>query len=186
MRLPDIRETSIDIRVQYLALIGHMARIDGKFDETEISLLEKMFKQFGITKKYHDNIFQKQAFSQDKIEEIFAVLKNSQLHHSFMLDLIAMAMADGVVLESEWLMLSQIASLAGLRHEEFHRLINFSQATSNLDDTDYCDPMFQYVIDTFFDWARQKDVRLYKQTTFALNNKVDSSLKKSLSAKRLK
>ncbi len=91
-----------------------------------------------------------------------------------------MAIADGVILEPERMMLAQIAGLIGLPHEDFHNLINFIQATSNLDDDNHNDPMFQYVIDMFFQWARQKNVKLFKQTFFAINEHVDAALKKSL------
>ncbi len=166
--------------MKYLSLIAHMARIDGKFDRNEIALLKKMATQFEMSDKHKDQIFAKQSFSNKQIKAIFQDLKENNLHYSFILDLIAMAIADGVILDQERMMLTQIASLIGLRHEEFHKLINFAQATSNIDDDNHTDPMFQYVIDMFFLWARQKDVKLYKQTTFALNEKVDASLKERL------
>lgn len=180
MRLFDISRKRTTIRIQYLSLIGHMARIDGKFDKKEIALLKKMTDQFGVSKKHEGKIFERQDFTDEQVSLIFNDLKKDRLHYSFMLDLIAMATADGVILEQERLMLSQIARLIGLKHEDFHNLINFAQATSSLSDDNHNDPMFQYVIEMFFRWARQKDVKLYKQTTFALNEKVDEALKKDL------
>lgn len=180
MRLPDISKKTVKLRVQYLSLIGHMARIDGRFDQKEKALLRKMVAQFKISEKYTNEIFAEHLFDDQKIQEVFIDLKNNKLHHSFILDLIAMAIADGVILEEERMMLSQIAELIGLNHEEFHKLINFAQAASSLSDNEHNDPMFQYSIDMFFQWARQKDVKLYKQTTFALNEKVDDYLKTDL------
>ncbi len=180
MRLPDISKKRVNIRVQYLSLIGHMARIDGKFDKKEFELLRKMTDQFKISDKHKNTIFEKQDFSDRQVKLIFNDLKENHLHYSFMLDLIAMATADGIILEPERLMLTQISQLIGLKHEEFHKLINFAQATSSLSDNNHNDPMFQYVIEMFFRWARQKDVKLFKQTTFALNEKVDKALKKDL------
>ncbi|MBU2515458.1 TerB family tellurite resistance protein [bacterium] len=180
MRLPDISRKKVNIRVQYLSLIGHMARIDGKFDKKEVELLKQMTVQFKIAEKHKDKIFKKQDFSDQQVKKVFNELKKNHLHYSFMLDLIAMATADGVILEPERLMLTQISQLIGLKHEEFHKLINFAQATSSLSDHNHNDPMYQYVIEMFFRWARQKDVKLFKQTTFALNEKVDKALKKDL------
>lgn len=180
MKLSDVTKKSAKLRVQYLSLIGHMARIDGKFDDKENSLLTKMVSKFGIPEKQADKVFEIQTFSDDQIKSIFNDLKKSQLHYSFILDLIIMAHADGVIMDQERLMLSEISRLIGLKHEEFHNLINFVQATSNLNDDNHNDPMYQYVIEMFFQWARQKDVKLYKQTTFALNDKVDSILKQVL------
>lgn len=180
MRLSDISRKSVKIRLQYLSLIAHMARIDGKFDEQEIELLKKMVKRFRIPQKHENTIFAEQEISDQKIQEIFDELQKNQLQHSFMLDLITMAIADGIILEPERLMLVKISRLVGLKHEEFHNLINFAQATSNLSDDDHNDPMYQYVIEMFFKWARQKDVKLFSQTTFAINDTIDRKLKTDL------
>ncbi|MBU2644918.1 TerB family tellurite resistance protein [bacterium] len=180
MRLPDICRTSIKTRLKYLSLVGYMARIDGKLDKEEIGLLKKMSKRFQMSEEHQKIIFSEQTFSDQQIEEIFAELKEKQLQYSFILDLIAMAIADGIILEPERLMLAQISGLIGLQHEAFHNLVNFAQATSNLSEDKNSDPMYQYVIDMFFTWARNKDVKLYKQTTFAINDKVDAYLKEDL------
>ncbi len=157
-----------------------MAKIDGKFDKTEKSLLNKMMTRFKLSERSKKQVCETSTFSDKQIKEVFNDLKENRLHYSFILDLIAMATADGVILEPERLMLSHISRLIGLKHEEFHNLINFAQATSNLNDDNHNDPMFQYVIEMFFKWARKKNVRLYKQTTFAINDKVDKLLKADL------
>ena len=180
MRLQDITNKNVNLRVQYLSLIGHMANIDGKFDKTEKTLLKKMTTRFKLSERDKEQIFQTKEFSEKQIKSMFNDLKENCLHYSFILDLIAMATADGVILESERLMLSHISRLIGLKHEEFHNLINFAQATSNLTDDNHNDPMFQYVIEMFFKWARKKNVKLFKQTTFAINDKVDKRLKSDL------
>ncbi|MCG8332981.1 MAG: TerB family tellurite resistance protein [Proteobacteria bacterium] len=180
MKLPDINNKKANLRVQYLSLIGYMARIDGKFDDKEKNLLKKMADRFQLSEKNKKLIFTQKKFNEGQINETFQELKKNKLHYSFILDLISMAMADGMILEPERMMLSQVARLIGLKHEEFHNLINFVQATSNLNDDNHNDPMFQYVIEMFFEWARQRDVTLYKQTTFAINDKVDWLLKKDL------
>ncbi len=180
MRLPDICRTSIKTRLKYLSLVGYMARIDGQLDEKEISLLKKMSNRFQMSEPQEELIFSDKTFSEQEIEKIFIELKEKNLQYSFILDLITMAIADGIILESERMMLAQISGLIGLQPEEFHNLVNFAQATSNLAEGGNSDPMFQYVIDMFFQWARNKDVKLYKQTTFAINDKVDAYLKEDL------
>lgn len=180
MKLPDICRTSIKTRMKYLSLVSYMARIDGQLDDTEINLLKKMADRFKLSSDQQSQIIREKDYSESEIEEIFIELKNNKLQHSFILDLIAMALADGIILEPERLMLAQISGLIGLEHEEFHNLINFAQATSNLDEDNNNDPMYQYVIDMFFEWARSKDVKMYKQTTFAINENVDASLKNDL------
>ncbi|NQU64934.1 MAG: TerB family tellurite resistance protein [SAR324 cluster bacterium] len=180
MRLPDICRTSIKTRLKYLSLVGYMARIDGQLDKEEVALLKKMSNRFQMSEKHEKQIFSEQTFSKQQIEEVFNELKEKDLQYSFILDMIAMAIADGIILEPERLMLAQISGLIGLKHEEFHNLINFAQATSNLTEEGNSDPMFQYVIEMFFKWARNKDVRLFRQTTFAINDKIDAYLKEDL------
>ena len=180
MRLPDICRAGMKTRTQYLSLIGYMARIDGQLDDEEVKLLRKLTNRFEVSDKFHDQIFSDHAYSEAEIEEVFNALKSKNLQYSFILDLIAMAIADGVILEPERMMLAQIAGLIGLPHEEFHNLINFAQVVSNLDEETLDDPMYQYFIDNFFLWARKTDVKLFKQTTFAINDKVDEALKANL------
>lgn len=180
MNLPDITTKNEELRLQYLSLIGQMAKIDGKFDPTEKTLLEKMMTRFQLSEKYKKQILETETVSKCQIKRAFDELKENRLHHSFMLDLIAMATADGRILDSEHLMLSHISRLIGLRCDEFYNLINFAQATSKLSDDNHNDPMFQYVIEMFFNWARKKNVELFKQTTFAIDDSVDSLLKADL------
>ena len=91
-----------------------------------------------------------------------------------------MAMADGVLQEEEKRFLAQIRNLIQIPAVDFHNLLNFAQTTGSLDLNSVIDPMYSYVIDGFFSWARQSQVKLYLQTAFALNPKVDAYLKANL------
>ena len=55
-----------------------------------------------------------------------------------------------------------------------------SDLSGEFDENTFNDPMYQYFIDNFFQWARKSDVKLFKQTTFAINDKVDEALKADL------
>ena len=91
-----------------------------------------------------------------------------------------MALADGVILQPEKIMLAQISVLLGLTKDEFYNLINFSQATSKIKLNVCIDPMYQYVIEMFFVWVKNKKVTLYQETTLSINDKVDAFLKYDL------
>jgi|GEM_PF-1693903 len=185
MDLIDIRDNSLEIRYRYLALIGHMARIDGQLHPSELALWQEMTDSFGIPQERHQELYREQQFSQEEIEEIFRELYAQGLHYSFLLDLLAMAQADGMIMESERLMLFRIGDLIGIHHEAFHNLINFAQTASTLDVEQPIDPMFSYVIDMFFQWLRQHEVILYQQTILAIDKKVDHYLKQCLLAAHL-
>ncbi len=180
MNLPTICDSSKKLRISYLTLINYMASIDGQFDEKEIGLLRKMILKFSLSEKDSKKIFVEQKFSKKQIDKTFSHLKKDNLHYSFILDLIAMASADGIILQPEKLMLAQISGLIGLTNDEFYNLINFSQATSNIELNDCIDPMYEYVITLFFDWVKNKNVILFQETTLAVDNKVDIFLKNDL------
>jgi uncharacterized tellurite resistance protein B-like protein len=180
MNLPTICDSSKKLRISYLTLINYMAGIDGQLDNKEISLLRNMIQKFSLSEQDSKKIFIEQKFSKNQIDKIFSHIKKDNLHYSFILDLIAMASADGVILQPEKLMLAQISGLIGLTNDEFYNLINFSQATSNIKLDGCIDPMYQYVITLFFDWVKNKKVILFQETTLAIDDKVDAFLKNDL------
>ena len=79
MRLPDICQSSLKIRVKYLALVGFMARIDGQLDKTEINLLKKMSSRFGVAEKYEKEIIEGRDYSE---EEVVSMIKEILLNKS--------------------------------------------------------------------------------------------------------
>ncbi len=180
MRLANINRISVKIRVKYLSLICYMARIDAELDPTEEAHLKKLISLFEVKPKYEAEIFALRDYSPAEIEQDFAELKEKGVAYSFLLDLIIMAMADGILLEEERLMLSHIINLLKLPAADYHNLINFAQSTSSLSLESMNDPMFSYVIDSFFSWGRQSQVKLFKQTSFAIDPKVDHYLKTEL------
>lgn len=180
MELVDITIKDLNSRIQYLSLIGHMARIDGELAEEEITLWNDMANRFDIPELHKEKIYFDRKYSEDEVEEVFQKLRNQDLHYSFFLDLLAMALVDGVILEEERLMLLHICELIGISHQSFHNLINFSQATASIDVESPIDSMFSYVIEMFFQWASQSHVTIYKQTTLAVDPKVDKYLKEGL------
>ncbi len=180
MSLPSICGSDEDLRVRYLSLIHHMARIDGHFAVKEVALLEKMVDRFRIRRSRHGEIFAERGYSEEQIKSIFQDLKRESLHYSFILDLMAMAAADGVIVDAERTMLSQIATLIGLSKDEFYNLMNFVRVTSGLEGRSRVDPMYRYAIDSFIDWVREKEIVLFGETTLALDRKVDAQLKRDL------
>lgn len=180
MRLADITKHSLKARVLYLDLISHMAQVDGTLDQVELEHLHALLQAFDVPEKYHAKIIAKSVYEPQEIAAAFEDLKQRKLHYSFFLDLMVMAMADGVLQEEEKRFLAQIRNLLQVPAVDFHNLINFAQTTGSLDLNLVIDPMYSYVIDGFFNWARQGQVKLYHQTAFALNPKVDAHLKANL------
>ena len=157
-----------------------MANIDGHMDKNEQLLINKMYEHFALSKPKDKKNDKLRDYTEEKIAKDFQKLKINNLHYSFFLDLIAMALADGYIMDSEKMMLAQIAELLELGNEEFYSLINFSQAVSNIDIETGFDPMFEYVINNFFQWIKENNVTLYHQTTLAFDSDVDQYLKNRL------
>lgn len=180
MRLFDITKHSLKARVLYLDLISHMAQVDGSLEKVELAHLRFLLGSFEVPEKYHSGIIANTSYQPEQITVAFEDLKQRKLHYSFFLDLVVMAMADGVLQDAEKRFLAQIRNLIQIPAVDFHNLINFAQTTGSLDLNAVIDPMYSYVIDGFFAWARHGQVKLYRQTAFALNPKVDAHLKANL------
>lgn len=157
-----------------------MANIDGHMDKNEQVLIDKMCACFFLTKQSYKKNSGLKKYTEKTIADDFHKLKTENLHYSFFLDLIAMALADGCIMDSEKMLLAQIAGLLKLGNEEFYSLINFSQAVSHIDINAGFDPMFEYAINNFFQWVKENNITLYRETTLAFNSEVDQYLKNRL------
>lgn len=180
MRLPDITKNSISSRVDYLSLISYMAQIDLNLNQKEEALILQMIEKFEIPSKYHSQIMDAKDFTDEQVQEIYGRLMEKKLHYSFFLDLLMMAMADGVIMEKERNMLAHIGRLMSIPSADFFNLLNFAQVSYQFKPDTVVDPMFDYVIDNLLLWARQKYVRLFRQTTFSANPTIDQLLKARL------
>ncbi|MDT8446717.1 MAG: TerB family tellurite resistance protein [bacterium] len=180
MTLADITKFPAQTRSLYLRLVAHMAAVDGSLDESEVELLESMFTRFGISAAEHDQLVSKVQLSEAEIQSGFEELRQKKMQYSFLLDLISMAMADGLLHDAEKVYLAKINDLVGIPRADFHNLIYFAQAARNVEDPQNMDPMLGYIFDNFFRWARQDHITLYRETTFAPSVLVDQYLKDEL------
>lgn len=180
MKLKDIRKTPISTRIAYLKLIAQMAAIDNNLEGNELELLERMITRFEIKENDRQTILRRQIIPEEEFNSMIKELKAKKLHYSFMMDLIAMAVVDGIIMDTERILLAQVMELLNIHTEEFHNLLNFAQIVSHA-STDYpIDPMYSSVINMVLRWAKSKNVHLYQQTTFAIAEEIDIELKEQL------
>ena len=180
MNLPDITDTSKDIRLLYFQMISHMANVDQDLDESEIALLRSEVVRLGLTESEGETIIAQGSLDEETIKRGFTSIKEARLEYSFLLDLIFMAMADGLLHDAERVYLAKINDWVSIPRADFHSLVYFAQSSLNVESPEDIDPMVDYMIQNFFRWARQEHVQLYQQTTFALNQEVDQYLKNEL------
>ena len=180
MNLPDITQTPKEIRLVYFQLINHMANVDQDLDESEIALLRSEVVRLGLSEAEGEAIIANGGMDEAAINTAFGVIKQARLEYSFLLDLIFMAMADGLLHDAEKVYLAKINDWVSIPRADFHSLVYFAQSCLNVTSIEDIDPMVEYMIENFFRWARQDHVQLYQQTTFALNESVDEYLKNEL------
>src|SRR3989339_1173445 len=155
MNLADITRVPEEIRFLYLRLVSHMASVDGELAESELALLNNMIVKFKIPKKHQKTILGSTALTEAEVKSGFEELRTNQLHYSFLLDLIIMAMADGYLHDAEKVFLAKVNDWVKIPRAEFHNLIYFAQSAASVGDTSNIDPILSYVFENFFRWARQ-------------------------------
>ena len=177
MQLQDILQVELGIRVTYLSMISLMASADGQLDDEELDFLNLKFEAFEIPEEHRAEIMKVERLDQGALQHNFRELVKEQLHYSFLLDLIIMAVADGHIQNREREMLQKIKQYIGIPSSDYHNLINFAQASAGKDDIEKIDPNQLNVLEQFYRWAGECSIPLYEQTGFALNPAVDRDLK---------
>lgn len=177
MRLSNITRQPAKARVLYLKAMASLGNVDGTFSDEEISLLKQKISTFDVPEKYRDDILAGKILSSSELEEIFGYLKTKKLHHSFFLDMIAMAVSDGVLEYEEQQHLAKLQKLMGLTINAYYNLLHFAQLASQKTIEQLSDPMFFSSVLNMFEWAQEARVKLYHQTTFSIQHEVDEFLK---------
>ena len=180
MNLPDIALAPKYSREVYFSLLTHMAHVDENLDESEVELLKSEAKRLGLNESDAKTIMARGKMDESEVDRGFDAIRKERMEYSFLLDLIFMAMADGFLHDNERVYLAKINDRVAVSRADFHSLVYFAQSSLGVKSPDEIDPMVEYMIENFFRWARQDHVRLYRQTTFALNEEVDLFLKNEL------
>lgn len=171
---------SLENRVKYLSLLCRMASVDGKISQDELMFLKYKVDQFQIPSDRESDICNSANYIELDCNSVFNDLKENELEYSFFMDLIAMAMVDGVVMESERELLLRVLNRTKLSLEEYHNMINFAQVVI-YSSADYpIDPMYSSIIEMQFHWLTQNKIKLFWQTTFAFAVEIDMKLKHQL------
>jgi len=177
MQLLRLLDKNLEIRVAYLSMVARMASADGTLDDEELAFLRHKLEVFAIPEAEQTRILTPAKLDPTELQAVFRELVKENLHYSFLLDLIIMAVADGHIQNREREMLQKVKQYIGIPSSDYHNLINFAQASAGRDDIEKIDPAHLNVLESFYRWAKEFLVPLYDQTGFALNPKVDQDLK---------
>ncbi|MDH5752718.1 MAG: TerB family tellurite resistance protein [Deltaproteobacteria bacterium] len=178
--MPNITGYSWQRRRNYLMLVAAIAAADNRLHKKERELLEVWVKEFRLPQKSRDAVFSvakgKPLPNREKIERSMAV---TDLAYSLMLDLMGMAMVDGVLMDKEINLLRRIADNLGIDRIEFNILIEFVHASYQSAWLDNPEPLFEHNIESAFDLLREKKAKLFRHTLFCVaSESCDFNLKK--------
>jgi len=177
MELKDISKKPTEALTGYMCLLRHMSLADGILDEKEEKFLTQQSERFGV--QLGPDCMEKAEVLANPIELLkqYNILVEQDMHHSFLMDLVVMAAADGSLENREREFLQRIKSQINIPSSDFHNLISFSQVTFGCDDIENIDEKSLNVLENFYRWAGQRQISLYHQTSFSSSERVDEQLK---------
>jgi uncharacterized tellurite resistance protein B-like protein len=162
--LPDIRSYPWQRRRDYLMLVAAVAVIDQDLHPDELELMNRWMDQFALPPK-----------SREAVEEILAQkpldrrplerrLGTTDLAYSLMLDLMGMAMADGVLMDKEIYLLRGISRNLNIDPIDFNIMIEFIHSAHQASQLSSPEPLFEHNINSAFQLLRDRKVRLFPHT----------------------
>ena len=120
-------------------LLGHVAKADGRVSEQEVAQAESLMQQLGISGGQREQaiaLFKRGAAADFDMEPTVQDFREAcggarQVAHTLLVFLISMALADGVIAQSESAVIENIASKMGFSHDQFQQLLRMVEAQSH-------------------------------------------------------
>ncbi len=163
--MPNMSDLPVDTRKEYLMLVASIASSDGTLDPKENSLLKRWIKDFELDesqgKKIMDIAQQEELGNRDKIEKR---MSDSGLTVSLMLDLMGMAMADGVLADEEIDLLRSVSQSLDMPATDFNIYLEFVHSAHQQATLPSPEPLFDHNIETAFKMMKSKNIQLYAHT----------------------
>ena len=177
--LPDISGYPWQKRRDYLLLVAAVAAADNVLHKNELGLLEEWLDAFNLKNKSREDVL---AVAKGKLKPnqpaVEKRLAGSGLAYSLLLDLMGMAMADGVLMDREISMLRRIATNLQVDALSFNILIEFVHAVYQSAAMNNPEPLYEHSIDSAFLLLRNKKVRLFRHTLLCVaSHECDQNLK---------
>ena len=117
-------------------LLGHLAKADGRVSETEIQLTESLMTKMGLTPEHRREairLFKSGAADDFNLDAVMGEFKqlcgsSPNLINMLLVNLVNLAMADGVLDEQEAQVLRQVAERLGFSRFAFEQLLRMLNA----------------------------------------------------------
>jgi uncharacterized tellurite resistance protein B-like protein len=168
--MPDISRYPWQRRKDYLMLVAAVAASDDELHPDELALLQTWMEQFKLPPKSRQAVLAVANRKPLEREAVAKRLSRTDLKYSLMLDLMGMAMADGVLMDKEISMLRGVAEVLDLDPIHFNIMIEFIHSAHQASQLSNPEPLYEHNIESAFQLMRDKQVRLFRHTLLCVSN----------------
>jgi len=168
--LPDISAYPWRCRRDYLMLVAAVAVSDEDLHPDEMNLLKRWIEQFRLPPKSREAVLQvleNKPLDRPSIEKR---LSQTDLVYSLVLDLMGMAMADGILMDKEIHFLRGIAENLNIDPIDFNILIEFIHSAHQAAQMDNPEPLYEHNIESAFQLMLKRKVRLFPHTLLCVSS----------------
>ena len=178
-QLSEISQYPWQKRRDYLLLVAAVAAADGSLQKGELALLNRWMDSFNLPKNSRKLVLSAAKRRPLPLKNIQRRMAKTDLVYSLMLDMMGMAMADGVLQDREVDLLREVAGNLEIGQIEFRILIEFVHSTHQASQLSNPEPLYEHNIDSAFQLLRARKVRLFPHTLLcATSRDFDGKLKK--------
>jgi uncharacterized tellurite resistance protein B-like protein len=176
--LADITQYPWQRRRDYLLLVAAVAASDAELHPDELRLLNRWVEQFRLPPKSREAVLAVAEHRPVDFRPIEKRLAGTDLVCSLVLDMMAMAMADGVLMDDEILLLQGVAEALGVDPIQFNILIEFVHSAHQAAQLSNPEPLYEHNIEAAFALLKKHGVRLFNHTLLCVSNpRYDEELK---------
>jgi len=174
----DITKYPWENRRDYLILVAAIAASDAELHPDELKLLNAWMDKFELPTDARTEVLLVASRGVVDLAAIARRLAGTDLTWSVMLDMMSMAMADGVLMDDEILLLRGLAAVLGIDPVDFNILIEFVHSTHQAAQLSNPEPLYEHAIDSAFHLLSRRKVRLFEHTRLCVNSsEYDRQLK---------
>ena len=175
---PEITAYPWQWRRDYLMLVAAVAVSDEELHPDELKLLEHWIEQFKLPPKSREAVIavvRRKPLNRRAIERR---LSRTDLVYSLILDLMGMAMADGILMDKEIIFLRGIADNLKVDPIDFNILIEFIHSAHQASKLDSPEPLYEHNIESALQLLIDKKVNLFPHTLLCVSSpEFDRKLK---------
>ncbi len=174
----DISDYPWQRRTDYLMMVAAVAAADGNLPPEELALLDRWIVSFRLSEKSRARIMDAARRKPPALDKIQRRLAKTDLIYSLMLDMMGMAMVDGVLMDKEIDLLSEVAGNLKFNSIDFNILIEFVHSAHQASRLSNPEPLYEHNIESAFTLLRKRKVRLFPHTLLcATSPSYDERLK---------